>query len=135
MHHDIPERDEKGLREFGLVTGAMLVLLFGLFFPWLLGANWPLWPWGIAGVLSLWALIAPGSLHPVYHGWMRVGLVLGWISSRIVLTLLFFGVFTPVGWFLRRRGHDPLHRALVPQAKSYRSPSRPRPKQHMERPF
>ena len=34
--HSIPELDRKGLREFGLVTGGIVAVLFGLFFPWLL---------------------------------------------------------------------------------------------------
>ena len=29
--HVIPELDRKGLREFGLVTGAIVAVLFGLF--------------------------------------------------------------------------------------------------------
>ncbi|MGW8367644.1 MAG: hypothetical protein ACWGPN_03060 [Gammaproteobacteria bacterium] len=35
----------KELREFGLVTGAMVAGLFGIFFPWLLEYPWPVWPW------------------------------------------------------------------------------------------
>jgi hypothetical protein len=134
--HDIPELDKKGLREFGLVTGAIIAVLFGLFFPWLLGFQWPLWPWILAGILAAWALIAPLSLNPVYHGWMRFGLVLGWFSSRIVLSILFYLIFTPVGLFMRTlRGYDPLKRKPDQQADSYRIMSSSRPKKHMERPF
>jgi hypothetical protein len=39
--NNIPELDRKGLREFGLVTGAIFVALFGLFFPCLLDLNSP----------------------------------------------------------------------------------------------
>jgi hypothetical protein len=41
-HHVIPELDRKGLRDFGLVTGSIVAVLFGLFFPWLLERAWPL---------------------------------------------------------------------------------------------
>ena len=34
--HTIPELDRKGLREFGITTGIIVVIIFGLFFPWLL---------------------------------------------------------------------------------------------------
>jgi hypothetical protein len=39
INHKIPELDRKGLREFGLMTGAVVVVIFGLFFPWLLELN------------------------------------------------------------------------------------------------
>ena len=40
----IPELDRKGLREFGLTTGAAVIVIFGLFFPWVLDLAWPIWP-------------------------------------------------------------------------------------------
>ena len=135
MHHEIPALDKKGLREFGLVTGAIVAVLFGLFFPWLLGAKFPLWPWILSGMLALWALLAPLSLNPVYYWWMRFGLVLGWLSSRIVLSILFYLVFTPMGVFMRLRGHDPMQRGFDAAAESYRVSSHARTKQHMEKPF
>ena len=136
MHHEeIPELDKKGLREFGLVTGGLIAGLFGLLFPWLLGVKFPLWPWVVAGVLALWALLAPLSLKSVYYWWMRFGLVLGWISSRIVLSILFYLVFTPLGLLMRLRGHDPMRRGFDTGIASYRVTPHARTKQHMERPF
>ena len=43
--HTIPELDRTGLREFGIVTGGIVAVLFGLLFPWLLERSFPLWPW------------------------------------------------------------------------------------------
>lgn len=114
---------------------AMIAALFALFFPWLLGRAMPWWPWLIAALLVLWALIYPVSLNFLYHGWMRFGLVLGWFSSRIVLGTLFYLVFTPVSWVLRLRGVDPLHRRLDTGATTYRTESRSRDISHMEKPF
>ena len=51
IDHMIPELDRKGLREFGLTTGAAVVAIFGLFFPWMLELDWPVWPWVIAAAL------------------------------------------------------------------------------------
>ena len=133
--NDIPERDAAGLREFGLVTAAILALLFGLFFPWLLEIRTPVWPWGVAGVLASWALIHPASLKPVYYTWMRIGLVMGAISSRIVLSIVFYLIFTPVGWVMRFKGHDPMNRNFDPGASTYRKQTEQRKIQHMERPF
>ncbi len=53
-HGEIPELDRQGLRQFALSTGAIVAVLFGLFFPWLLDVNFPIWPWVVAGVLAGW---------------------------------------------------------------------------------
>ncbi len=67
VSHVNPELDRKGLRSFGITTGAIVAVLFGLFFPWLLGHAMPLWPWVLFGTLAGWALVAPASLRPVYR--------------------------------------------------------------------
>ena len=135
QHDDIPERDAAGLREFGLVTAAMLVALFGLLIPWLLSVSSPLWPWIMAGLLTIWAVIAPATLDPLYHGWMRIGLVMGWISSRIILATLFYLVFTPTGLAMRLGGYDPMKSRTERSANSCRRISSPRSIDHMEKPF
>lgn len=135
MNHEIPELDENGLRKFGLTTGAIIAVLFGLLLPWLFDHSIPIWPWVIAGVLALVALSAPTALRPVYRIWMKIGIALGWINSRIILGILFYVLVLPVGMVMRALGKDPMRRSLDPAAGSYRVPSKPHPKQHLERPF
>ncbi len=133
--HPIPQLDRAGLRRFGLSTGALLALIFGLFLPWILSLRFPLWPWIAGGALSLWALLAPQTLDLVYRAWMRFGLVMGAIMNRVILALVFFAVMLPLGLVLRLTGHDPLARRFDPEAKSYRVPSRVRPDSSMEKPY
>ena len=64
----------------------------------------------IAAVLLLAALIRPASLAPLARGWGRVGHLLGWINSRILLTALFALVLWPIGAASRLFGSDPLGR-------------------------
>jgi hypothetical protein len=40
--HVIPGRHRKGLRDFGLTTGAIFAGLFGAFFPWVLERAYPI---------------------------------------------------------------------------------------------
>ena len=35
---------------------------------------------------------------------MRIGGILGWINTRIILGILFFVLLTPIGWLQRMRG-------------------------------
>lgn len=133
--HDIPELDRKGLREFGLLTGGIVAVLFGLGFPFLLDHPLPVWPWAVFAILAAWALVAPLSMRPLYRGWMRFGLLLNRITTPLVLGILFFIVFTPIALAMRLLGRDTMMRKFEPDAKSYRVSSHKHSKQTMERPF
>jgi hypothetical protein len=133
--HEIPELNRAELRNFGLVTGAILALLFGLFFPWLLEKPIPSWPWVVAAVLGAWGLIAPISLRPVYRTWMKFGLLLSKITTPIVLGIVFYLVVMPMGLVMRLFGHDPMARRFDDDAASYRIKHDKAPKKSLERPF
>lgn len=131
---NIPEPDKKGLRDFGLTTGAILVVLFGLLLPWLFDHALPVWPWIIAAVLAVWALAIPNTLRPVYRGWMAVGHVLGWVNTRIILGIMFYLIFLPTGLIMRILGKDPMARKFTAD-KSYRVLSSEHPRDQFERPY
>jgi hypothetical protein len=133
--NEIVTPDKKGLRSFALSTAGIVAVLFGLFFPWLLEVKFPLWPWVLAGVLAVWGLALPGTLGPVYRGWMRLGLVLNWISSRIVLGFVFYVLITPIGLAMRLMGKDPMHREFKLEGQTYRVLSQQRTPRHMDKPF
>lgn len=123
------------LRQFGLLLAGVTAFLFGLV-PVLLGTSpWPVWPWLTALVLVVWALAHPRSLGPVYRVWMRVGAVLGWINTRILLFIVYCLMIVPIGVFIRLRGNDPLARRMDRGAKTYRVPSREDNKGNMEAPY
>ena len=134
MIHEIENLDTPGLRRFALTTGAILGVLFGAALPWLFGFAWPLWPWIVAGVLGAWGLVAPGTLGPVYRTWMRFGLVMGWVMSRVVLSIVFFLLVTPIGFIMRLTSHDPM-RIKPDKSQSFRVASQSRGADHMEKPF
>lgn len=131
----IPELDRKGLRDFGLVTGALVGGLFGLFFPWVLEARFPVWPWVVFGVLGLWGLAFPTSLRPVYRIWMRFGLLLNRVTTPLIMGVLFFLIITPLALALKLGRWDAMHRRFDAGASSYRVPNEPKPKESLENPF
>lgn len=132
---EMKQLDEKGLRRFGLTTGLIVAALFGLAWPLLRRTPMPRWPWIIAGLLCLFALIAPAKLDSFYRIWMRAGGALGRLNTRVILGALWCAVFTPLGAVMRLSGRDPLSRRLDPGAKSYRVPSRILDRKNMEEPF
>ena len=68
------------LRQFGLLFSAILVALFGVLLPWVLGHPFPPWPWAFAAILSAVALILPPVLTPFYRAWMGFGLIAGYVQ-------------------------------------------------------
>ena len=132
----IPELDNKGLRKFGITTGIIVVVLFAVFFPWVFdAASMPVWPWIVAGLLWLPALLIPGSLQPVYRGWMKIGHAIGWVNTRIILGLVFYVFVLPMGLVMRLFGKDPMARKFDKSATSYRVNSVSEPKDRLEKPY
>jgi len=122
------------LRSFGLIVGGIFAVI----------GVWPvvwrdqpprLWGLVLGGGLIVLALVLPRSLAQVYRLWMKVGEVLGWVNTRILLGMLFYGLFTPLGLLMRFRGKDPMHRTLAPEAATYRVVRQPRPTSHMRHQF
>jgi len=136
MTMDIPSLDNTGLRKFGLTTGAIIVVLFAFFFPWVFdAAAMPMWPWIAAGALWVPALLVPGILRPVYTTWMKIGHGIGWVNTRIILGVLFYVLILPMGLIMRLFGNDPMARKRDDSASSYRVKSVSEPKDRLEKPF
>ncbi|MBN1592250.1 MAG: hypothetical protein JW941_03250 [Candidatus Coatesbacteria bacterium] len=64
----------------------------------------------IAAVIFIIALAAPRPLIPAFRIWMIIAHAIGWCMTRLLLTSMFYLVFTPIGIIMRLVGRDPLHR-------------------------
>jgi len=143
--HSIPVLDRKGYREFGLVTGAIVVGLFGLAIPFIFDfwsyPSWPApfplsWPWLIFYVLGVLALVAPMALKPVYKVWMTFGLFMGtYIMTPLIMCIVFYGMFMPMGLVMRLFGKDGMTRKLDASADTYRVISIDPPAKNLEKPY
>ena len=127
--------DKQELRKFGLIFAGMFILIFALLLPWIWDKPSPMWAWIVAGVFVAAALLVPMWLAPVYRLWMKIGHVLGWINTRIILGLVFFVIFAPVAIVLKILGKDALKQRLDASASSYRIASEQLPRDRMERPY
>lgn len=69
------------------------------------------WVFGGLGVLLIAAgLFVPPASRAFHTGWMKFAVALGYVNSRVLLTILFYGVFMPYGFVSRLAGRDPLGR-------------------------
>jgi len=107
----------KNYRNFGF----MFSLIFLGISIWLFLKNENLGWWfaGTSGAFLLLALIYPPTLFPLYWIWMKVGDGLNWINSKIILGIIFYCLFTPIGIVLRIFKKDPLEKKIEFSSLSY----------------
>jgi hypothetical protein len=122
------------LRSFGLIVGAgfSIIAVWPIIFRGESPRMWALW---IATALAATALTFPLLLRPVFKVWMILGEALGWVNTRIILTLVYYGLIVPMGTMLRMMGKDPMARAFDRQASTYRISRQKRPASHMQRQY
>jgi hypothetical protein len=124
-------RDE---REFGLTVGIVLILLGGW---WFYAGRWKVVATGFLALgpaLVILGLLFPRALGLANRAWMALAKLLSLFTTPIVLAIVFFGIFMPVGAIKRLFGWDPLRRRASP-ATSYWNPynARQRDPRHFEK--
>ena len=83
------------VRKTGITVGIVLLLLSLLL--WWFGKATFLYFLISGGIFILFALIAIPVLRPFHIAWMMLALLMGFVMSRVILTILFYVVLTPIG--------------------------------------
>ncbi len=111
------ESSEKKLKEFGLLVGGVLCALGILL--WCRGRG--TYPYFfLSGItLVVTGAASPIALKPLQKVWMTLAILLGWVMTRVLLSVLFYLTFTPIGLIMRLTGKDLLDQKLEPQKRSY----------------
>lgn len=133
---DIDTSDPKQQRNFGLLmAGAFIVL--GLIRWGIHRGDPPFVFLYIAAPFLILGLAAPIVLKPILIAWMKLAEVLNWIVTRVVLTIAYILVLTPMGFIMRAMGKDPLNRKYLPEANTYWEdpPDQPEGIEHYRRQF
>jgi hypothetical protein len=119
-------------RSFGLGVGTVLLLI----------AGYNLWRGamltaqivgGIGLVLVVCGYLQPRLLRWPSALWWKLALVLGYINARVLLTLIFAVILTPIAVVWRLIGRDPLMRRRVHWPGWSPHPGRYRDRKHYER--
>ncbi len=74
----------------------------------------------IAVVFVVVTLTKAELLLPLNKLWIRLGLLLGMVVSPIVLGIMFFVLFTPIGLLMRLFGRDELRLKLKPRVSYWK---------------
>ena len=99
----------KDLRSFARIWFPLFVAFLGGMIWW--RANQPtaaMVIWAVGAVLEVAVLARQAVARHVFVGLMIVTYPIGLVVSTVALAILFYGVFTPLGWAMRLGGRDPL---------------------------
>ena len=110
-----------------------ICLVFGLILPWIFGRTPSKMVWITASLFMAGALLLPNALAIIYKPWIWLSHILGMVNTRILLTLIFYLIFTPTALVLKLTGKDPMERQFKDESTpSYWKESIGQPKTHME---
>ncbi|MFL3006673.1 MAG: SxtJ family membrane protein [Candidatus Neomarinimicrobiota bacterium] len=94
----------KDLKNFGFTIGFILLIIGGVLF---YKENFLfVYFLSIGSMLIGLGGIAPSVLMPIYKIWMICAVIIGWIMTRVILSVLFFSIITTIGIFTRLIGKD-----------------------------
>lgn len=114
-------RDVNDPRKFGRVmAGALAVVTLVV----LWRSGWSQTPWveglGITAALFLaFSIVWPNALAPLEWAWMKLAMVLNYVMTRVLLTLVYFLAVTPIGLIFKLLRKDLLGKRFDPKASTY----------------
>lgn len=99
------KKTTKDYRNFGLLVGFALIVIYFIIL-WRKCLPFDLMhPATATGTaLIIFAVLAPFLLKPFYIIWMIFATLLGWIMTRVILSILFYVVISPIGLISRLFG-------------------------------
>ncbi len=121
-------------RSFGVSVGSVLCLIAGVLV-WRGRQTRAEWVGAVGVVLLVFGLVRPSLLKWPSAAWWRFAKALGYVNARILLTVLFGLVLTPLGLIWRITGKDPLDRKRSRWRGWSEYPARYRDRKHYERMF
>ena len=94
----------KDFRSFGITIGIILLIVSAI----LLYYNKESYQ-SLAIIASTFiglGIILPVLLKPAYLVWMTFAVILGWVMTRVILSIVFYLIMTPIGLITRLLGED-----------------------------
>ena len=105
------------LRKFGITMGIFLGLLGALF--WWRDKYYYIHILIISSAFLFLGIFTPVLLRPIQKVWMTLAILMGWFVTRVILSVLFFVVVTPIGLVARLVGKRFLDMELDKNKDSY----------------
>ncbi len=94
-------------RNFGYVFSVLFLII--TIWPLINGGQIRIWSLIIMIIFFILGTINSKLLHPLNILWFKFGIFLGKIVSPFVMMIIFFGIVTPIGLFMKLLKKDILH--------------------------
>ena len=127
------KKDEKKDRSFGIIVGCILSG-YSVYCYFHLN-TFIIWLMALGTLIVLIALIIPGILYPFRVGMETIGHWMGIINTYILLTLIYFFLFTPLNLIFRITGKDTLKLKWNKRVESYWTEMTPQNESSMKNQF
>ena len=111
---------KESLREFGIIVGLVLPIIIGWLIPILFGHAPRTWTLVIGLPTLILSILYPRVLKFPYKIWIKTGIILGWINSKIILGLVYFVILIPISLIMKFFKYDPLKKKISKEQISYR---------------
>ncbi|MDN3513879.1 MAG: SxtJ family membrane protein [Candidatus Brocadia sp.] len=95
---------KKDLRKFGITMGAVFAVIGG--FLWWRNKDYYFYFLGLATAFILLGLAIPFLLKPIHKFWMGLAVLMSWVMTRVILSVLFYFGITPISFLARLFGKD-----------------------------
>lgn len=109
--------DKVTLKKFGITMGMAFFIIAFLLFTRHKDKFVPVLSLSVIFFIS--AFIMPHFLKPLYILWMKFAFILNWINTKLILSIIFYLIFTPIGLGMRLFGVDLLDRKIDKNKDSY----------------
>jgi fatty acid desaturase len=123
----------KQLNQFGFIWLGFLTLFGAIAFFKLGEPKVAKVLWVLAVVVPVVGWSVPAFMRLVFVGMSYLAWPIGFVVSHVVLALVYYLVFMPIGLVMRVIGYDPMKRRFDPEAATYwiaRDPKASEPKRY-----
>ena len=94
----------KDIRSFGITIAIILFIISAILF-YYDKSSYEVIAYIGGGFIGL-GIIIPILLKPIYILWMIFAVILGWVMTRVILSLVFYLIITPISLITRLLGED-----------------------------
>ena len=94
----------KDIRSFGITIGIIIFIISAILF-YYDKSFYQIIAYIGGGFIAL-GIIIPILLKPIYILWMTFAVILGWVMTRVILSLVFYFIITPISFVTRLFGED-----------------------------
>ncbi len=95
---------KKSIRDFAIVMG-LIFLIIGIYLIFKESESYILLLC-LSGLFIITGFLVPVLLKPLFFVWMIFAAILGWIMTRVILSVVFYLIMTPIGLITRLLGED-----------------------------